>query len=70
MNAFDVRLTDSNKKCVMGESINLFHILHNILTAVGITYSGHGHACVIYSWSIAIDIKIVTKTLCGGVWQF
>ena len=55
---------------VLGLSRNLFHILRNIPTVIGIMNMGNSLKCRIYARFIIIDIHIYTKTFCGGGgWQ-
>ena len=65
MHAFNVQLADQNRAYVLGSSRNLFRILRNIPTVVGITRRGHGCECRIYARLIVIDLCIGTKSCCG-----
>ena len=50
---------------ILGLSSNLFRILQDIPTVVGITCRGHIRECRIYVQLILIDIRIGTNLLCG-----
>ena len=57
--------------CILGLSKNLFRILWNITTVVGIMHRGSGWECRMYAQLIAINISIYTKKICvgGGWWE-
>ena len=56
MHAFDIRSADRNHACVLGLSRDLFHILQNTPTVVGITHRRKGCERRIYAWFIRINI--------------
>ena len=51
----------------MGLIRNLFLMLHNIITVVGIVHWGHICKWIMYVWMIVIAVHIDTKLLCSGV---
>ena len=55
---FHILLEYHNHSCVLGFSGDLFHILHNIPTSVGITYRGGGFKCGIYAFLFLIYVRI------------
>ena len=60
MHTFNILSEDQNQAWVLGLSINLFWILKNIPTVVGITYMENGRECIIYERLILIDLLIST----------
>ena len=66
MHALNIQLEDWNHTCILRLSRNLFCILQNIPTIVGIMYRGHGCECTIYVFLIVIDVRIHTNYCCGG----
>ena len=65
MNLFGIQSADHNHAWVLGFSSNLFCILDNIHTEVGIMCGWNSYECVIYAWLIVIDLSIGNKIFCG-----
>ena len=69
MHTFDIQSADWNHTCVPGSSRNLFRILHNIPTVVGITHIGYSCKCGMYVRLIMIGLRLVIKfRCCRGGW--
>ena len=68
---FDAKSPDRNHVCTLGLSRNMFRILKNISTLVGISCRGHSSGCGIYVWFFVIDLCIGTRYFCGwcGRWK-
>ena len=61
---FNIRLENWNCGCVLGLSRNLFLILHNITTLIGIARRGQVCECGIYVWLFIIGALVGIKDFC------
>ena len=65
MHVFDIQSEYQNHALILGLGRNLFHILHNIPTVVGITIRGNGYEWIIYDQLIWTNIHIDIKDICN-----
>ena len=66
MHAFGIQSADLNHACILGLRSNLFRIMRNFPTAVGITGRGHVFECRIYVVLIVINLHIGYNFYGGG----
>ena len=58
MQIFSIWLESRYHLCILGFIYNLFFIVWNITTVVGITYRGNMRECIIHVRLIVTDIRI------------
>ena len=63
---FDLQYMDRNNICFSVISKDLFSMLKNITTLVGILCKDCGFKCILYGWSIIINLLVSTRLCCGG----
>ena len=65
MHEFNIQSSDWNQTSVSGIIRNLFRILKNIPTVVGIMHRGPDCEWKFYAWLIITDLHMGTKICCG-----